>query len=371
MLRRQALARYLESVLGGSVEVLGLRPLGVPEPSAAARESDVLRTGDLKAYGYGRPIQIDLLLNGSPRSFVLSTMRGGSGFGHDHFADRAGELIWAHDAYGKLARHVKSLDAGFITREGKLRSAGDAEEYFILMEKVEGTAYRLDLERIGTEGRVSALDLDRAAALSAYLATIHAEKGQDVQLYFRRTRDLVGHGEGIMGILDGYPADYPLLPAKQQYLLETGCLAWRHHLKEKVKRLSIVHGDFHPWNILFREGTDFTPLDRSRGEWGEPADDVAALSINYLFFSLMRSGRMEGPFRQLFDLFYGDYLERTQDLELNQVIPPFYVFRALVIASPLWYPDLAEEVRVKLFRFAQAMLRVEQFDHTELNRYLE
>jgi hypothetical protein len=35
-----------------------------------------------------------------------------------------------------------------------------------------------------------------------------------------------------MGILDGYPADYPLLPAKQQYLVEAGCLAWRHHLKE-------------------------------------------------------------------------------------------------------------------------------------------
>ena len=134
-MRREALARYLESILGGSVEVLALRPLGVPEPSAGARESEVLRTGDLKAYGYGRPIQIDLLLNGSPRSFVLSTMRGGSGFGHDHFADRAGALIWAHDAYGKLARHVKSLDAGFITRKGELRSAGDAEEYFILMER--------------------------------------------------------------------------------------------------------------------------------------------------------------------------------------------------------------------------------------------
>jgi len=370
-MRQEALARYLEAVLGGVVEVRALRPLGIDEPSAAAKKAGVLRTGDLKAFGYGRPIQIDLLLDGVPRSYVLSTMRTGPGFGHDHFADRAGELIWAHDAYGKLARHVKSLDVGFITREGDMRSAGRAEEYFLLMEKVEGGAYRLDLERIRNEGRATSQDLDRARALSAYLATIHAEKGQDVQLYFRRTRDLLGHGEGIMGILDGYPADYPLLPPKQQYLVEAGCVAWRHHLKEKTKRLSNVHGDFHPWNILFREGTDFTLLDRSRGEWGEPADDVAALTINYLFFSLLRSGRVEGPFRQLFDLFYGDYLERTQDLELNQVIPPFYVFRALVIASPTWYPDLPEEVRLKLFRFVQGMLRVEQFDYRDLNRYLE
>jgi len=46
---------------------------------------------------------------------------------------------------------------------------------------------------------------------------------------------------------------------------------------------------FHPWNLLFRTETDFSVLDRSRGEWGEPADDVAALAVNYLFFGLRRS----------------------------------------------------------------------------------
>jgi len=369
-MRRAALTWYLEATLAGSVEVRALRPLGTDGPTTDPNKSGARGTGDPKAFGYGRPIQIDLLLDGVPRSYVLSTMRVGSGFGHDHFADRAGALIWAHDAYARLPRHVKSLDVGFITREGELRSAGGAEEFFLLMEKVEGAPYCADLERIRREGTTTSLDLDRTSALSAYLAKIHARKGHDVQLYFRRTRDLLGHGEGIMGILDGYPADYPLLPAKQQYLVEAGCLAWRHHLKEKVKRLSIVHGDFHPWNILFREGTDFTLLDRSRGEWGEPADDVAALSINYIFFSLLRCGKMEGPFTELYDRFYGDYLDRTQDQELNQVIPPFYVFRALVIASPVWYPNLSEEVRLKLFRFVQAMLRVEQFDYRDLNRYL-
>lgn len=369
-MQRQALVRYLEAVLGGIVQVQDLRPLTGDEPTLAVKESSVLRGHDLKAFGYGQPIQIDLLLDGIPRSFVFSTMRGGRGFGHDHMADRAGALIWAHDAYGKLQRHVKSLDVGFFTREGQLQSAGCAEEYFLFVEKVEGAAYRVDLERILTEGKVTVSDFDRARALSGCLAKIHAEKGQDVQLYFRRIRDLIGHGEGIMGILDGYPVDYPLLPSKQQYLIESGCVAWRHYLKAKAKRLSIVHGDFHPWNILFREGTDFTLLDRSRGEWGEPADDIAALSINFLFFSLLRSGRMEGPFQELFELFYDEYLKQTHDLELNSVIPLFYVFRALVIASPRWYPDLPEQVRVKLFRFVRAMLRIEQFDHKDLNRYL-
>ncbi len=369
-MQHQALTRYLETALGSTVQIQALRPLTGDESACAMKESGVEPGHDLKAFGYGRPIQIDLLLNGMPYSYVLSTMRSGRGFGHDHMADRAGVLIWAHDAYGKLQRHVRSLDVGFFTSEGQLQSAGSAEEYFLLVEKVEGTAYWVDLERIRVEGRGTASDFDRTRALSEYLAKIHAEKGQDTQLYFRRIRDLIGHGEGIMGILDGYPTDYPLLPSEQQFLIESGCMAWRHYLKEKVTRLSIVHGDFHPWNILFREGTDFTLLDRSRGEWGEPADDIAALSINFLLFSLLQSGRMEGPFRELFDLFYGEYLEQTHDLELDFVIPLFYTFRALVIASPRWYPDLPEQVRVKLFRFAQAMLRIEQFDHKDLNRYL-
>ncbi len=367
---RDALTRYLEATLEGSVQVQAMRPLGMDEPGPDVKASGAQPALDRKAFGYGRPIQIDLLLDGVPRSYVISTMRRGSGYGHDHFADRAAELIWAHDAYGKLRRHVRSLDVGFITREGELRSAGYAEEYFLLTEMVAGMPYPMDLERIRTDGRVESLDLDRAGALSDYLAGVHAEKGQDQQLYFRRIRDLLGHGEGIMGILDGYPPDYPLLPPRQQYLVEAGCVSWRQSLKENAKRLSIVHGDFHPWNILFREETDFTLLDRSRGEWGEPADDVAALSINYLFFSLLRFGKMHGPFSQLFDLFYGQYLERTQDLELNKVIPPFYIFRTLVIASPTWYPDLPEEVRRKLFRLVQAMLQVEEFDYKDLNQYL-
>jgi hypothetical protein len=48
--------------------------------------------------------------------------------------------------------------------------------------------------------------------------------------------------------------------------------------------------------VLFREGVDFTVLDRSRGEWGEPADDVTAMTINYIFYSLQKYGELAGVF---------------------------------------------------------------------------
>ena len=146
---------------------------------------------------------------------------------------------------------------------------------------------------------------------------------------------------------------------------------WRWRLKPMSQRLRQVHGDFHPFNILFEEDLTFHLLDRSRGEWGEPADDVSCLTINYLFFSLQTTGRLEGPFRELHDRFWERYLSARIDDELTRVIQPWFAWRALVVASPVWYPTISEEVRRKLFTFARRVLLSEDYDYTEVNRYLE
>jgi len=112
-------------------------------------------------------------------------------------------------------------------------------------------------------------------------------------------------------------------------------------------------------------------LDRSRGEWGEAADDLSSMSINYIFFSLMAHGRLEGGFKSLFDLFFRNYLRHSGDDSILEVIPPFYAFRGLVIASPIWYPHLELEVRTKLFKFIKNVLELERFDPTRVNEYLE
>jgi aminoglycoside phosphotransferase family enzyme len=152
--------------------------------------------------------------------------------------------------------------------------------------------------------------------------------------------------------------------------IERRCLAWRWKLKGRAHRLRQVHGDFHPWNILFREGAQFSVLDRSRGEWGEAADDVACLSLNYLFFSLRRSGRLEGAFETLWLRFWRRYLEASGDVELLEVAAPFIAWRALVMASPVWYPALEEGLRQKLFDFILNVLAAERFDPARANAYL-
>ena len=348
---------YLKSVLGKQITVLRLAPLGRPPEDKA-----------LKGYGYGTPMQVDYQgVDHRRQRAVLHTMSPGP-FGHEHMADRAQVLLWENQAFNRLPRHVRSLDVGGFQSDGDLISLGKVEEFCLLTEYADGQDYSLDLERLRDSDTLTDLDLARADALCDYLVEIHAVPGNDPGLYTRRIRELVGHGECIMGLTDSYP-QHPLFTAQLLQEIEHRCVRWRWRLKSLTHRLRQIHGDFHPWNILFRSGVNFRLLDRSRGEYGDPADDVTCLTLNYFFFSLQRSGRLEGSLETLFLRFWERYLEKSGDREMLRVVAPFYAFRGLVVASPLWYPTLSDTVRRRLLAFVLALLENESFDPTQVNAY--
>jgi hypothetical protein len=360
MANHEEVESYLSELFGKPVRLVRILPLGA-EPGEK----------ELKGFGYGRPYLIDYVVDGELRSSVLSSMKAQKGFGHDTFADRAAVILWQNSAFNSLPRHVHSIDAGFFTAHGSLKSAGDADEFFILMDRVSGIEYYRDLDRIRDTGLFHPLDKDRALALSDYLAYIHSQRHDDPVLYHRRIRDLVGSGECIMGIIDSYPKDFEFYGEKDFERLEKKCVEWRWRLHGMTHRLCVVHGDFHPWNIMFRNGVDFTVLDRSRGEYGEPADDVSCMSMNYLFYSLQKYGELRGEFKELFDSFLESYLAKSGDVEILRYVQPFYVFRALVMASPIWYPGLEPDVRRKLFKFIDNVIEAEEFDYRDANGYLK
>ena len=345
----QRLAEYLGAVHAGTVRDVRVTPLG------GGRQGD-------KGYGYGIPLRVHYLLNGAPQRAVVESVRPGP-FGHEHMSDRAQSLLWAHDAFRRLPRHVASLDVGAVRSSGVLVPLGNADELFMLAEFVDGHEYADDLLRLRAGAGISELDLVRADALCDYLVGIHRVAGPDPGLYARRIRELVGHGECIFGVDDSYPEEGTLRE------IEKKCVDWRWKLKGKAHRLRQVHGDIHPWNILFRAHADFSVLDRSRGEWGDAADDVVCLTLNYLFFSLQRSGRLEGAFERLWRQFWERYLERSGDRELLEVAAPFLAFRALVMANPLWYPALDAVVRRKLFNLIGNVLDAPRFDPARANEY--
>jgi len=351
-----ALEPYLRSLHGREVRGVRVTPLG------GGRQGD-------KGYGYGIPLLVDYELDGAARRLVLESVRPGP-FGHEHMADRAQAMLWAHDAFARLPRHVASLDVGAVRSSGELVPLGSAEELFMVVEFSPGREYADDLLRLRAGEALRELDGARADALCDYLVEIHAVKRADAGLYARRVRELVGHGECIFGVCDSYPAAGPV-PFDLLREIEKKCVDWRWRLRPHASRLCQVHGDFHPWNILFRAGSDFTVLDRSRGEWGEAVDDVTCLALNYFFFSLQRSGRLEGDFERLWTRFWERYLERSGDRAMLEVAAPFIAFRGLVMANPLWYPALDEGLRGRLLRFVLNVLQDERFDPARANAYCE
>lgn len=357
MLTTDMVEQYLRTLFGRPVKVLALEPLG-----------EAVGSDSVKTYGYGRPVRVDYQLEPGVTERAVFHTASPSPFGHEHMADRAQIHLWSHHAFNRLPRHARSLDVAGFRASGELVSLGDVGELGLLTEYVEGQGYNLDLERIAASEALTSLDEARANALCDYLAEIHSVKGGEPGLYRRRIRELVGHGECIMGLADSYPPEGPV-PAALLEEIERLCIRWRWKLKPRTHRLRQVHGDFHPWNILFGEGAGFRLLDRSRGEWGDPADDVTCLTSNYLFFSLRRYGRLCGPLQQLFLRFWERYLDRTGDEEMLQVAAPFFAFRGLVMASPVWYPALPAAVRQALLNFVFAVLQEDCFDPREVNDY--
>jgi hypothetical protein len=66
-----------------------------------------------------------------------------------------------------------------------------------------------------------------------------------------------------------------------------------------------------------------------------------------------------------------NYLDKTGDMELLRVIQPYFAWRGLVIASPIWYPNLSSDIRTKLVNFIRNVLTIEYFDLEEVNSYLK
>lgn len=320
-----------------------------------------------KAFGYGEPLRATVRApDGTRRRFVFRTQRADV-FGHDRRADRVEAALLSHELFNAIPAHVRALDVGVALDGGRFLSLAGTGEPYLVTEWAEGALYAEDLRRLARGDAAAPLDLARAGALASYLAALHAEKLDDPAAWRRAVRDLVGHGEGIFGMVDGFSAGVAAAPAARLRAIEERCLAWRWRLRDRSARLARTHGDFHPFNIVFRppaageDGSRFALLDASRGGKGDPADDVVALSVNYPFFALDHPGawRALGP---LWRRFWERYLSETGDAAVLESAPPYLAWRALVLASPRFYPRLSAAARDALLTLAERALDAGRLD---------
>ncbi len=268
----------------------------------ALKADTVEATSTAKASGYGAPLRIDVRQDGVLRSLVLHSATPNP-FGHEYRANRAEEMLIAADTFGLVPRHTRVFDVGAF-REQDFVSLRGTGEFYLLTEYAEGRPYAHDLRQIAESGALRPQDLARLDALVRYLVSTHSIKLPDASLYTRSIRDLLGSGEGIFGIVDGYPAHAEGTSPDQLDLIESLCLGWRSRLKHRYPRLVRIHGDFHPFNVIFDERSELHLLDASRGSAGDSADDVTAMAVNFLFFALDEPSSWQTAFQPLWRRFW-------------------------------------------------------------------
>ena len=302
------------------------------------------------------------------KSYVIKGLYP-SELGHDYPSDRAAVFLQDLDDFRRLPRHVKAIDVLCEKADGSIKSIGGGREYYLLMERAGGKHYFNDLDGFSKKKSLEASDIDKIISMTSYLSKIHSVKKTSRPLYLRKIRDTIGHGECLMGVFDTYPDR--TISYREMAEIEKKCVDWRRKLKNKTDRLCQVHGDFHPGNIWFKEKGDFILLDRSRGAYGDAADDISALTINYIFFSINHFGDLRGPYREAFRLFFREYLEKSGDTGLLKVVAPFYAFRGAVIANPVFYPETSKAKRRKILNFVHNVLNSRSFNPDRVNEYVK
>jgi hypothetical protein len=347
------LTRRLTAMFPGA-RVVSARHLGTGDEDATGETA--------KGIGYGKPIRVVLEAGDARHDLVLHTA-GADDFGHDRRSDRVAAMLLAWDSFDRVPGHVRAVDVGVVGRDGELVSLAEAGEAYLLSRWADGEPYAAELRRIAETGRATERDVAHARRLAELLAEIHAAPGSHPGGYVRALRDLVGSGEGIAGIADGYAScgEVPGAPLERIAAIEAACLTHRHRHRHRTERLRRTHGDFHPFNILF-DGDAPVLLDTSRGSEGDPADDVACLAINYLFFGLEHRARWASGLGVLWRAFFEAYRAARSDEGLFDVIAPFFAWRGLVVASPQWYPHMAAVDRDRILRFVERTLAASRFD---------
>ena len=354
----------------GNIEGYLKRAFGEDARLIGAGDIGNLDEQGMKGFGYGKPLLIVFEVGGERREAVLSIMKGDK-YGHQFYWDRAAILMFQYETSARMEKHVRPLGLGYVNGDDALIPVEEPQEFFILNEKLQGHDYFLDLERIRS-GDFRDSDVETAREFARWMARLHSVKNEDVHLYSRRIRNLIGSSECILGMVDeAFPRPYAFFDDDRFIAMEKRLIDWRWKLKGYAHRLSAVHGDFHPWNVLVDEDGSFSVLDRSRGEWGEPGGDLVTMAINYLLWSLYEHDRLDGPWEVLYRAYFEEYLERTGDTEILDVLAPFFVFRGLVIASPEWYPDHPEPVRRRLLNLIVNVLEDDRFDWENINQYME
>ena len=379
---RAVVQKYLEAKEGCPVKILEYEKLGSGWHGTGYKVKFKILTPPRIAR-HPSPQSGEGNKRGEVKEVVIRTLMPAN-FSHDWLSDRAKVFVLQHEVARLIPNHINSFDVSGYTKGNELVSLGDVKEFFQIVEVAKGISYSQDFRRIMESGKLADGDIKKAIVLSDYLVKLHSKKfkGSKEELRSirrRHSRDALGHGEMMIGVVDTYPDNFSFITKEKLTYIICKAAKFREGIKDVPFTPCRMHGDFHPGNILFSakggsasggDGKKMTLLDASREVCGDPADDVTTMAINYIWFAVMQAGKFDGPFAKLFNAYWHNYFKKTGDRHILRTAGIYFAFRGVVVAHPVFYGLQSDNVRRKMMRFVDKVLSDRSFDPNKINAYL-
>jgi hypothetical protein len=89
---------------------------------------------------------------------------------------------------------------------------------------------------------------------------------------------------------------------------------------------------------------------------------VFVYQLFVLLFGMEHRAAWATGLGRLWDRFWERYFLSSGDTGVLETVAPYFAWRGLVLASPVWYPRLAADDRARVLDFAERVLAAERFD---------
>lgn len=309
-----------------------------------------------KKHGMTRSVRVAVVKpGGDTAAFFLKTPHEAL-YGETLLSDRARELAWRMEGYSRIPGHVQ-VNAVSLDGDRLVRVDRPAADWCLMEPEIPGDLLADRL--VCLDNGLHAKD---AAALATYLAELHVPVQDDGTLYRRSIRDTLMNA--TFRLIDSSTERWGHRSAMHREL-EHRLTDWRIRLPDEG-RLHRTHHDFHPWNI-FLQGDTVTVTGARLPGTGDVADDLAALLVNYIWFSLRTHQAFQGAYRQAYHDTVQTYLGLSGNTFARDSYPPFLAKRLLVLTNPTYYPRQPGWIVDALLDLTMAVLREEMDALTELD----
>lgn len=286
---------------------------------------------------------------GKARHVYLKGISAGR-FGEDKGTDAAADALWRLTNYSVWPGHSNASVAAIICSDGRIVSIAAPVAGAVSVElPLAGKRYA-DFLRNASYLRTREALRDARAVCRA-IAAGHRPAGANAKVAYRRALRL--------SLVDSFlrtteSASFWRMRKKELAGLERLVLDWRAKLAPLFRRAVSLHADPHPWNVLL-DGTRVSFLGRRFPCIGEPAADLAALSINFLLLAEAQPEQAD-RYHELFRAFWRCYEQTTGDRQAARLSPPFFAIRAAVFLNDYFYASLPGRARMAMFRLLEEAL---------------